>query len=98
MDVGDSLDCTLPDVYKVFRIGLSVGCNEPRESGNFTITFDDGSNINMEVNREGSCESKKDIPEKATKRMTLRMNSGGGDDNRISLTCYGSKGWSVDYK
>ena len=77
----------------VTGIRIRGGCNDG-ESGNYTITFSDGTSVNFNA----GCGTTYSISDKVTSNATLYMNSGGGGDNNISWTCCGSSGHDVYYR
>ena len=62
----------------VTGIRIRSGCNDG-ESGNYTITFSDGTSVNFSA----GCGTTYNISDKVTSSATLYMNSGGGGDNNI---------------
>jgi hypothetical protein len=77
----------------VTGIRVRAGCNDG-ESGNYTVTFSDGSSVNFNA----GCGTVYSFGDKLTSSATIRMNSGGGGDNNISWTCCGSSGHDVYYR
>ena len=90
MQPGRSLSCSLSSQRVIDRVKVSNGCNDG-ESGNYTITFDDGSSVNVGAR----CNTEVSITPRVSRSMTLTMTSGGGGDRNISFTCCGSSGWGV---
>ena len=93
LDAGQSLSCSWGSQRLVHRLRISCGCNDG-ESGNYTVSFPDGSSVNFSA----SCNTEKEISPRLASSMSLKMHSGGGGDNHISWTCCGSSGWGMYYK
>ena len=93
MGPGWSGGCGFSGSRWVTGVSISVGCNDG-ETGNYTLTFDDGSSVNVGA----SCNSSTSFSGRWVSSGTLRMNSGGGGDNWLSFTCCGSGGWGVYYQ
>ena len=74
----------------VTGVSISVGCHDG-ETGNYTLSFDDGSSVNVGA----SCNSSTSFSGRWVSSGTLHMNSGGGGDNWLSFTCCGSGGWGI---
>ena len=77
----------------VTAIRVRGGCNDG-ESGNYTVSFSDGTSVNFNA----TCGTTVNVGEKITSSATLYMNSGGGGDGNISWRCCGSTGHDVYYK
>ena len=75
----------------VRRLTISVGCNDG-ETGNYTLTFVEDGNSSMGINAR--CGANISInPNRRTRNLRLRMNSGGGGDNWISFQF-----WRIEYR
>lgn len=91
--VGQRLTCDLGQQRLVHHVYISAGCNDG-ERGRFELRFDDGT-----VRRyNAGCNTLINIPDEVTRRIRLRMLSGGGSDNFISWTCCGSRGWRAYWR
>jgi hypothetical protein len=93
MDPGNSESCSIGSTAVVEGVYVSVGCNDG-ETGVYTIGFEDGGSETV----NGSCGSTSSFSDHLSNTVTLTMDSGGGGDNHISMTCCGSGGWGLYYR
>ena len=86
--MGQSHSCSMASKKMVDRIRLSVGCNDG-ETANFSVMVDGVFEMNLQAQcckgLGTSCLSDVDIYPRAASSVTIKMNSGGGFDGKVSL-------------